>query len=415
MTRRWSGLAWRRGMPLVLLGTLATLAGLRATAAPGMTLESLSGRIAYTRGQDNQWDVFLSAASGESEDRLTRTGAIEFDPRWSRDGRELLFHTIDNGKTVIWRVPFTGGTPTPVVDGTGGDYWAGSPSWAPNGRCIAFSGGHPSGDGRTDLQVRCDDGAIRTLVASDARNESGSDWSPDGARVAFEAEPIAGDRTATGCWGIRVVSADGTGEQILVDAAHISERHPRWSPDGTHLAFVTYPNRSGLGAGTLTVLDTPGGLTTEVAHGVAGPPAWSPDGRALVVAAISDAGPQGAGDFQVIGPVEAGDQKGLYIADLEARTIQRLRGPAGGANARPGLYEWGYGPDWTAGTATATPTITPTLPPSTTPTVTSSPTAPATPTVTATATPDRRSACFPLAMRNFAFAAADPTGVAPSR
>ena len=46
---------------------------------------------------------------------------------------------------------------------------------------------------------------------------------------------------------------------------------------------------------------------------------------------------------------------GLYLISVDARALFRLKGPAGGAAARAGQYEWGQAADWTGGTYTPTP------------------------------------------------------------
>jgi Tol biopolymer transport system component len=55
-------------------------------------------------------------------------------------------------------------------------------------------------------------------------------WSPDGTRIAFTANP-------KGQYDIFVMSADGTGLSALVDSP-ADETEPAWRPDGSGLAFT---------------------------------------------------------------------------------------------------------------------------------------------------------------------------------
>ena len=103
--------------------------------------------------------------------------------------------------------------------------------------------------------------------------------SPDGLRVAFVVTTLSEERDEylSNIW---TVAADGGAPRRLTrgdkrDAA------PRWSPDGTRLAFVS--ERQGHKRPRLYVMPTDGGEAvrlTELAQGV-GDPVWAPDGKRL--------------------------------------------------------------------------------------------------------------------------------------
>lgn len=101
----------------------------------------------------------------------------------------------------------------------------------------------------------------------------GAAVSPDGARIAFDAE-IDGSRQV---WAM---DADGTGLERLTDDA-FEAIEPAWSPDGRHLAYVGY---AGGDTRAVVVLDLRSGdtelLTAEPADvfGID----WSPDGGSIV-------------------------------------------------------------------------------------------------------------------------------------
>ncbi len=62
--------------------------------------------------------------------------------------------------------------------------------------------------------------------------------SPDGARVAFVATTLSEERDEylSNVW---VADADGGGAPRRFTAGPKRDRDPRWSPDGTRLAFVS--------------------------------------------------------------------------------------------------------------------------------------------------------------------------------
>ena len=108
--------------------------------------------------------------------------------------------------------------------------------------------------------------------------------SPDGARVAFVATTLSEERDEylSNVW---VADAAGGGAPRRFTAGPKRDRDPRWSPDGTRLAFVS--EREGKKKGQLYVMPADGGEPTRLSderHGVADP-VWSPDGSRLAFVA----------------------------------------------------------------------------------------------------------------------------------
>ena len=88
-----------------------------------------------------------------------------------------------------------------------------------------------------------------------------------------------------------------------------NDLHPRWSPDGRRLVFVS--NRQG--GWQLWQLPAEGGTAKPLTHspGAKTSPAWSPDGRWVLYTRIGEAGYRlwriradgsGAGAFEPLGP-----------------------------------------------------------------------------------------------------------------
>jgi len=101
--------------------------------------------------------------------------------------------------------------------------------------------------------------------------------SPDGEQVVYvrQRADIMTDGRFSNLW---IVGADGTGHRPLT-SGDFNDASPRWSPDGTRLAFVS--NRGGTTQIHVRWMDT--GETSEITN-LTEPPtsiAWSPDGRSI--------------------------------------------------------------------------------------------------------------------------------------
>jgi len=103
-------------------------------------------------------------------------------------------------------------------------------------------------------------------------------WSPDGTRIAFMA------RQPGKPWSVYVISAQGGSPERPVPGDRDSA-DPNWSPDGNSLLFGRYPDDEppGVGPMDLEIVD----LQTHAISKVPGSeklwsPRWSPDGRRIL-------------------------------------------------------------------------------------------------------------------------------------
>jgi Tol biopolymer transport system component len=194
------------------------------------------------------------------------------DPRWSPNGRELVFNRIMPGGTAgagfsaLWRSN---------VDGSGlrqltSNHYDSEADWSPDGKRIVFVRLDPdaASAARSALwTVRRDGSGARLLLRTRMGGALDPEWSADGRRIVFAA---SADR-------IYEVGSNGRGLRLL----GLRGRGPRSSPDGRQLAAV-YGTKKGP---TINVLDRKSGDRRIFAMGAtavaAGPLAWSADGRWL--------------------------------------------------------------------------------------------------------------------------------------
>jgi Tol biopolymer transport system component len=106
-----------------------------------------------------------------------------------------------------------------------------------NGK-IAFvrASGSPLAFGQSLFLMDADGSHVQRLNRGDSSSFHDADWSPDGKHLAMvEGSPI-GSRLRGSPAHIVVVNADGSGLRQITNGS-VSDGHPSWSPDGTHILF----------------------------------------------------------------------------------------------------------------------------------------------------------------------------------
>ncbi len=205
---------------------------------------------AGTIGVTYDGELWLLAADGSSEHRIRFGSDWVGEAALSPNGRRVVFDTT-NG---IWTGPAAGGQARPVRGLppalTRPSFDAG---WAPDSRSIVFAG--EEGIYRTDSSGR---GPAQLLFRDASASEPR--WSADGTLIAF----VRGRSARPENRAIWLMGADGSHPRLLVHGDD-----PSFSPDVTRVAFS--------GAGGVYVLRLSGGSPRLlVRHGYQ--PAWSPHG-----------------------------------------------------------------------------------------------------------------------------------------
>jgi Tol biopolymer transport system component len=108
-------------------------------------------------------------------------------------------------------------------------------SWSFDGTQVVYSSAVMISSARNqeELFVRNNDGFGEQRLTFMPSDEGHPSWSPNSEEIAFESY----DRD-TAQFNLYKIKADGTGLMLLTEQLDGSSRMPKWSPDGTKIAFL---------------------------------------------------------------------------------------------------------------------------------------------------------------------------------
>src|SRR5438270_135342 len=231
----------RRLLPVCLLLVMAVpqachrdeVTAPRASAAAGGADPSTS-RIAFVSPRDGNREIYVMAADGSAQTRLTNVPGIDEQPSWSPDGSRIAFTSHRDGNAEIYVMNADGSAQTRLTNTAAEDR---SPRWSPDGRHIAFTSDR---DGNVEIYTMNADGSAQMRLTTASGADEEPSWSPDGTRIAFTSH-------RDGNAQIYVMNADGSGQSRLTsDAAEDTD--PTWSPvdyhpghSPAHVGFIVQP------------------------------------------------------------------------------------------------------------------------------------------------------------------------------
>ncbi|PVA05807.1 Tol-Pal system protein TolB [Thalassorhabdomicrobium marinisediminis] len=179
---------------------------------------SLDGRqVIYSLANGGNTDIYRTDLATGQHSRLTNTPAIETAPSFSPDGSQIVFESDRSGTQQLYVMPANGGEPQRISFGNGR---YGTPVWSPRGDLIAFT---KQEAGRFHIGVMRTDGSEERLLTSSFLDE-GPTWAPNGRVIMFARETQgAGGTTA-------LYSVDITGRNLRRVPTPQGASDPSWGP-----------------------------------------------------------------------------------------------------------------------------------------------------------------------------------------
>jgi dipeptidyl aminopeptidase/acylaminoacyl peptidase len=234
--------------------------------------------------------IWVASASGKGEPRqLTNTDKKDLNPRWSPDGKHLLFESSRSGSMQLWVIALDGGEARQLTNISTG---TGSAAWSRDGKLIAFSSAvfpefsdkpfKEADAANKKKQKEVDDSPVkartftklfyrhwdsyvedkrhhlfvmpfnggkggepvgvtsggRDFIPTSSTFQSGDDFtfSPDGEYLITTASPETDEAWSTNFDLVRV-PVKGGGKPQAMTTNRAADGAPRFSPDGKRLAW----------------------------------------------------------------------------------------------------------------------------------------------------------------------------------
>ena len=200
--------------------------------------------------KSSQFSPFLGGISAEFLD-------------FSKDRQWVAYVTFPEG--ILWRSKADGSERLQL---TYPPAYAVNPRWSPDGRQIIFSQALPEKPARI-LEISPDGGNARELVPDDPRPQWDPNWSPDGTKIVFGSGPA---NTEPGMYIL-----DLTTHQVSTVPGSQGLYSPRWSPDGKYLVGLSADETE------LSLFNFQSQKWTALAKGFLTWPNFSQDSRYLYV------------------------------------------------------------------------------------------------------------------------------------
>jgi formylglycine-generating enzyme required for sulfatase activity len=225
---------------------------------------ALKGTIIFVKHIEGGTRIWAMHASGKNPRQLTKSKGNDADPRFSPDGKRILYTTLIDGFPEVWVMNRDGSEPKLVTRGR-------EAGWSPDAKEIVF--------------IRDNQTYVRNLDTGKEHLVTPKNWercgvpafSPDGKKIAVASRHLAKigiflvdltgkelgqlkteEACCTPCWSkdgkrilcqsdkgtIHEVLLDGKGDEQVTFGADV-QHDARYSPDGTMILFCRAPNPDG--------------------------------------------------------------------------------------------------------------------------------------------------------------------------
>jgi TolB protein len=221
-------------------------------------------------------------------------------PRWSPNASEIAFTDSND----VYIMDSDGSNLIQLTRETDiFDYYI---DWSPEGNKIAIASTDKE---QAAWQIRLFDlntKKIDILLEANTKDDIfGISWSPDGREIVFTSNrDLEGD--GTGLFKVTISTGEISPLPYLSNYVFRTDRYPRWSPDGQHIAFISDID----GSWNVYLTGKDGSSIQQLTDDINAPSAgnhvyfggtlsWSPDSSSIIFSACPSVYPEGCELFMI--------------------------------------------------------------------------------------------------------------------
>lgn len=189
---------------------------------------SRDGAHAAYLTHDPQTREGIVRITDETGERVLRLEGVVSGMSWSPDAKYVAVTRIDFETLIneLLLIDADNGEQQSLISGSG---TIGAPRWSPDGSSITFDSAVPEHRNRLYRYTLGSDASA--AIPMTIEGASSPDWSPATNAIVFVAPPESGPAQ------LFTISPDG-GEAAQITATNTDKTYPRWSLDGSLVAYV---------------------------------------------------------------------------------------------------------------------------------------------------------------------------------
>ncbi|MBE9531477.1 MAG: Tol-Pal system beta propeller repeat protein TolB [Proteobacteria bacterium] len=241
------------------------------TGQPGI----FATRFLFVAERTGNKEVYICDYDGKNIKQLTHNGSINLSPRWSPNGRKILFTSYKLGPPFLYERTISSGRERAVSKSKGINIGG---RWSPDGERIALT---LSIDKNPELYTLDLTTKRKKRITRNHGIDVSPSWSPDGKRLVYVSD-IAGNPHI-----YMLTSKGGIPKRLTYKGKYNAT--PVWSPDGKKIAF----SRMKSGSFNIWSMNTDGSDQRQLTFtGNNESPSWSPNSRYIAFSSTKDTSAQ---------------------------------------------------------------------------------------------------------------------------
>lgn len=229
--------------------------------------------IAFAADFDGAGDIYIAHINGSGVRRLTFDAAMDSYPRFSPDGRTIVFLSRRHAEFSMHFVTLKDGGEEDFLGAQGNL----EPAFSPDGRRVVFRSFSP---GNAEIMIANANGSALKRLTDNQVEDGFPSFSRDGNSIFFH-------RTIGGHNQIMMMDL-ATGGETQLTAGDFNSWHAHQSPDGRSIVYDAEPG----GDRDIYVMDLGARKSERLTDtpGRDGYPKWSPDGKQIAFHSARDGG-----------------------------------------------------------------------------------------------------------------------------